>query len=95
MFKTLLPCFKKYKKETILAPLMVIGEVVLEILIPLVMAKLIDEGIPSGDMGYVLKLGFLMLVMALVSLAFGALSGKYAAKSAAGSSRVNPPIIFM
>lgn len=84
MIKKLLPYMNKYKKETILAPLTVILEVLLEIFIPLLMSRIVDIGIPNKDIAYVLKIGGLMVVMAGCSLVFGALSGSLAAKASAG-----------
>ena len=60
-------------------PLYVALEVLLEVLIPLVMADLIDRGIEAGDMGHILRTGAVLVVMALFSLTFGVLSGRYAA----------------
>ena len=87
MFRKLLPCIGKYKLATILTPLTVICEVVLEIFIPLLMAKIIDVGIASADLGYITKMGLLMILMALVSLLFGALSGRFAAVAGMGFAK--------
>lgn len=84
MIKKLWPSLGEYRKYTILTPLMVIGEVILEILIPYLMAKIIDVGIKNGDVNYIIKIGALMIGMALFSLLFGALSGKYAAIASIG-----------
>lgn len=87
MLKKLMPCIKGYKKETILAPITVAGEVVLEIFIPFLMAKIIDEGVGKRDLSYVVWTGALMVVMALLSLVFGALSGRFAAVASAGFAK--------
>ena len=84
MIRKLLPYIGKYKKETVLTPLMIVGEVLMEILIPFLMAKIIDEGIPGNDIPYITILGACMIGMALISLVFGALGGKYAAVSGSG-----------
>lgn len=84
MIKQLLSCVGRYKKESILAPLIVTGEVVLEVLIPLLIADLIDQGIVAGRMNMILKIGGILVVAVLISLAFGVLAGVYAARAAAG-----------
>ena len=59
----------------------------MEVLIPQCMAKIVDVGLPSGDTGYVTKMGILMILMAIVSLLFGVASSRNAAKSGAGFSK--------
>ena len=87
MIKTLAKHIKENKIPSILAPLFIILEVIMEILIPLVMSKIIDYGVEKADIAYVVRMGALMLVMALLSLTFGALSGKYAAKASTGFAK--------
>lgn len=91
MFKTLLKCVREYKLPSLLAPLFVIIEVVMEVIIPLYMGKLLDNGINAnggqGDMNYVLKCGAYLAVFCLVSLLSGVLAGKYAAKASTGFSK--------
>lgn len=87
MLKKLLPCVKGYWKETILAPVTIVGEVLIEIYIPFLMAKIIDVGIADADVAYVVKVGLLMILMAVVSMACGALSGRFAAVAATGFSK--------
>ncbi|MGE5614185.1 MAG: ABC transporter ATP-binding protein [Bacillota bacterium] len=87
MLKKLLPCLGKFKWYAVLTPIMVIGEVLLEIYIPFLMSKIIDVGIRSADVNYVAKTGGTMVLMALVSLLFGALSGKFAAMAGAGFAK--------
>ena len=87
MIKKLLPCLEGYTKYAVLAPLTVTAEVFLEIFIPFLMAKIIDIGITNRDMAYVLKIGSLMVLMALFSLLFGALSGRYAAVAGMGFAK--------
>ncbi len=88
MYKNLLSCIGEYKKYAILTPLVMIGEVLMEILIPFVMAQIIDVGIlGNGGISYIVKMGLLMIGMALVSLSFGALGGKFAAKVSMGFAK--------
>lgn len=87
MIRTLSKHIKEYKIPSLLAPLFIILEVIMEILIPLVMSKIIDYGVEKADITYVIKMGILMLFMAILSLTFGALSGKYAAKASTGFAK--------
>jgi len=82
--KELYQCTKGYRLYAILAPLTIILEVVLELLIPRVMAKIIDVAIPAQDMSLILRLGGTMVLMALASLAFGVLSGRFASVASVG-----------
>lgn len=87
MLKTLLSNVKEYKKESFLTPVFVTGEVILDIVIPLVMAMLIDQGIEKGDMQKILMIGGLLFVLAVIALFFGAMSGRYAAIASAGFAK--------
>ncbi len=87
MIRTLLGSVREYKRSSILAPLFVTFEVVLEVIIPLLMAKLIDFGIEAGNMQYILKIGLVLVVCCLVSLLLGVLSGKCAAEASAGFAK--------
>ena len=87
MIKELLKCVGKYKLPSILAPLFISGEVILEVLIPLLMATIIDEGIDKGNMKVVVVTGGVLVLFALLSLMCGALSGKYAAIASAGFAK--------
>lgn len=87
MIKKLASYVKEYKKYAILTPIFVILEVVMEVIIPLLMAKIIDVGIQNNDIKYILEIGVLLIVSAIMSLIFGILSGKFAAKSSAGYSK--------
>ena len=78
---------REYKKESILAPVFVVLEVFMEVLIPLLMANIIDIGIANGDMGYITEMGILLVVMAILALVFGAIAGNMAAKGAAGYAK--------
>ena len=84
MIKRLLSCVREYKKDSILAPIFVFLEVVLDVLIPYYMGELIDNGIDLGDMAYVLKMGLLLVALCLLSLTFGALSGRSASIASVG-----------
>ena len=84
MFKKLLPFLSKYKKYAILTPLMIVGEVLMEVTIPILMSFIVDNGITNRNIAYVLSLGGLMIVMALISLMFGALSARFGAKAGMG-----------
>lgn len=87
MIKKLASYVKEYKKYAILTPIFVILEVVMEVIIPLLMAKIIDVGIQNNDIKYILEIGALLIVSAIMSLIFGMLSGKFAAKASAGYSK--------
>ena len=87
MNKTLLRSVREYKKQSILAPLLVILEVLMEVLIPLEMAKIIDVGIANGDMSYILQRGLILVVMAMLALFFGVQAGNMAAIAGAGYAR--------
>lgn len=84
MIKTLMSQIKQYKKPSLLAPLFSALEVVMEVLIPFIMALIIDKGIEAGNIKNVYMYGGAMLVMAMFSLLFGALAGKYAADASTG-----------
>ena len=84
MVKTLFRQIKQYKKVSILTPIFTALEVVMEVAIPFVIAYIIDKGISAGDMGQVYLYGGVMIVMAFLSLLFGALAGKYAAAASSG-----------
>ena len=88
MIKKLMKSIREYKKETILTPIFVALEVVIEVLIPLIMANLIDDGIYGGEMSGVYKIGFELVLCAILSLIFGMLSGKFAAKASSGFARI-------
>ena len=87
MYKKILSCVGEYKKYAILTPVTIIGEVLMELLIPTIMAMIIDKGIKNGDIGYVAKMGSIMIAMSLLSLAFGALAGRFAAVAGMGFSK--------
>ena len=78
---------RENKKDSILAPVFVCAEVLFEVLLPIVMASLIDKGIDAGNMSEILRLGVILIVMAMCALAFGILSGVAAANASAGLAR--------
>lgn len=84
MIKKLYPYMKKYKKYLFLGVACAVLEVVFELLIPLVMAKIVDVGISLGDTGYTIKMGLLMVCMAMISLSFGLALSKFAAIAGQG-----------
>ena len=87
MLKTLAAEIKEYKKDSILAPVFITGEVIMEIIIPVMMASIIDDGVNKGDMRHVTFMGILMIITAMLSLTFGTLSGKVAAKASTGFAK--------
>ena len=84
MIKTLLAQVKEYKRASILTPLFTGLEVVTEVLIPFVTASIIDKGIEAGNISQVYQYGGMMLILAFLSLIFGILAGRYAAKASSG-----------
>lgn len=78
---------REYKKESILAPLFVILEVFLEVLIPLFMANIIDIGIKQGNLPYIIKMGALLVLFAMIALYLGVLAGNFASTAAAGYAK--------
>ena len=87
MIRRLMGCIREYKKPTILAPIFITLEVVMEVIIPLYMAKLIDEGIDGGDFHALIVTGAALVVFVIMSLVFGVLAGKYAAVASSGFAK--------
>lgn len=87
MLKTLSREIKEFKKDSLLSPFFVILEVIMELIIPLMMASIIDDGVNRGNMKHVWVMGIAMIVIAMLSLTFGVLSGKYAARASTGFAR--------
>lgn len=87
MIRTLAKCVREYKVASIITPIFIVCEVILEVLIPYIMADLIDNGIDKGDMNYIWKLGLVLAATALASLVFAALAGKYGAVASAGLAK--------
>ena len=87
MNRLLFRSIREYKKQSILTPVFVILEVLMEVLIPFQMAKIIDVGIQGQNLGYVLQVGLILVVMAMAALFFGAMAGKYGAEAGAGYAK--------
>ena len=87
MIKTLSRCVREYKWPAILAPVCMVGEVYMETKIPLVLAKVVDEGVSVGNMGAVVSNGGLLVLYALISLIFGIASAVMASYAATGFAR--------
>lgn len=87
MNKTLLRSVREYKKQSILAPLLVVLEVLMEVLIPMEMANIIDTGIANGDLTYIIQRGVILVVMAMLALFFGIQAGNAAAVAGAGYAK--------
>ena len=87
MNKTLLKSVREYKKQSILAPILVVLEVLMEVLIPMEMAKIIDIGMSNGDLHYIIQRGVILVIMAMLSLFFGISAGNAAAVAGAGYAK--------
>ena len=87
MIKTLAAHIKEYKKASIATPFFMILEVIMETLIPFLMATLVDDGINKGNLNHVYRIGALMLVFAIIGLFAGLMGGKYGAKASAGFAK--------
>ena len=84
MLSLFLTHLEGYKKEAVKSPILIILEVICELLLPLVMAEIVDVAIPSGDVGYIFLMGGLMLVLAVLAMACGVGSAKYATFASQG-----------
>lgn len=87
MLKTLGAQIKEFKKESFLTPVFMILEVLMETIIPLMMASIIDNGVEKGDIHHIYVMGGLMIVTACVSLFAGVMGGKYGARASTGFAR--------
>ena len=87
MLKRLSQSIREFKLPSILSPVFVSLEVLMEVLIPFLMGKLIDNGIDKADTNYVIKVGAILIVLCMLSLWFGVLAGNYASKASAGFAR--------
>ncbi len=87
MIRKLASYIGEFKKNSIITPIFMILECICEVIIPLLMAMIIDNGLNNSDMGYVAKIGIVMLIIAMLSLTCGALGAKYAANASAGYAR--------
>ena len=87
MIRKLSSYIGEFKKNSIITPIFMVLECICEVIIPLLMAMIIDNGLNNSDMGYVAKIGILMFVVAMLSLLCGALGAKFAANASAGYAR--------
>ncbi len=87
MVKTILGQVKEFKKDSFVTPACMVFEVIMEMLIPLLMASIIDDGVAQGDMGYIYKTGAVMALLAVFGLVAGMLGAKYGARAATGLAR--------
>lgn len=87
MIKKLARSLREFKKDSILSPVFVSLEVLMEVLIPMLMASIIDNGIEQGNMTYIWQLGIVLVLASILSLFFGVLSGRFAAKASAGFAK--------
>lgn len=87
MIKTVVNNLHEFKKDSIMTPVFMILEVIMETIIPLMMASIVDNGVEKGDMNHIYKMGAFMFVAALISLLVGILGGRYGARASAGLAR--------
>ena len=87
MIRKLARSIREYKWSALLSPLAMVGEVYMEVQIPLVLAKIVDQGVELGNIGAVMKYGGILVLYALISLAFGVASAFFAAHAATGFAR--------
>ena len=87
MLKTLGAQVKEFKKASIATPLFMILEVIMEMIIPLMMASIIDDGVEKGDLHHIYVVGAFMVTAAAIGLFAGIMGGKYGAKASAGFAR--------
>ena len=84
MIKTLAKSIKEYKKTTILSIFFIVLEVIMEVMIPFIMAILLDKGVNAGNINMITKCGIILLIIAFISLFCGVIAGFYSAKASAG-----------
>ena len=87
MIKTLAAQIKEFKKDSILTPCFMILEVIMEMVIPLMMASIIDDGVEAGDIHHIYMVGIAMVIAACIGLFAGVMGGKYGARASAGFAR--------
>ena len=87
MIKRLLESVREFKRDALLTPFFVVLEVVMEVIIPMVMALLIDKGIDGQDMAAIWKYGIILVLCAMLALVFGAAAGTFAARASTGFAR--------
>ena len=84
MLQLFLTHLRGYKRQAVLSPILIVLEVICELILPLVMAEIVDTAIPAGDERYIFRLGVLMLILACISMACGVLAAKYSAFASQG-----------
>ena len=84
MIKTLAAQIKEYKKASIITPIFMILEVIFEMLLPFLMASIIDDGVEAGNMRHIYTVGAVMVAAALCGLFCGVMGGKYGARASTG-----------
>ena len=87
MIKTLASQIKEFKKDSILTPCFMILEVIMEMIIPLMMASIIDDGVETGNIRHIYTVGIFMILAAGVGLFAGVMGGKYGARASSGFAR--------
>ena len=87
MIRTLLQHVKEYKRASISTPIFMVLEVIMEMMIPYLMASIIDNGVNAGNMEHIYKIGAVMIVAAALGLVFGLLGGRYGAKASTGFAK--------
>ena len=87
MFRTLGAQIKEFRLPSLLTPLMMVAEVIMEMIIPLLMASIIDDGVQKGDMSHIFRVGAVMVVAAAAGLLFGVLGGRFGSKASTGFAR--------
>ena len=87
MIKTLASHVKEFKRDSILTPCFMVLEVAMEMIIPLMMASIIDDGVDAGNMTHIYKVGFFMLIAAVIGLYAGIMGGKHGARASAGFAK--------
>ena len=87
MVKKILSCVGEYKKYAILTPIVMLGEVLMEVLIPRIMKVMVDDGIRGSNIDVTVKMGIVMALMAVFSLICGSLGGKFAAMAGMGLAK--------
>lgn len=87
MIKTLAAQIKQYKKDSVITPFFMILEVIMEMIIPLLMGSIIDDGVKKGDIEHIYKTGIIMVIMACIGLFAGIMGGKHAARASAGFAK--------
>ena len=87
MVKTILSQVKEFRRISILTPVCMIGEVICEMIIPVLMGKIVDNGVMAGNVSFIMRTGAVMICVALLGLTFGIMAGFFAARAGAGLAR--------